>query len=65
MALQKFIGQIFEKLRHLLLFPLIFSLEIVDRILAAGKQLADGAAFAFDLTGMVSIGGHTRGSLFL
>ena len=48
-ALQELGGEVVDQLRDLLLLPLVLALVVVDRVLAAGKQLADGAALAVDL----------------
>ena len=48
-AVQELAPQVVEQLRDLLLLPLVLALVVVDRVLAAGEQLADGAPLAVDL----------------
>ena len=48
-ALQELGREVVDQLRDLLLLPLVLALVVVDRVLAAGEKLADGAAFAVDL----------------
>src|SRR5690606_18909924 len=57
-ALEELRREVGDQLGELLPLPLVLALVVVDRVLAAGEQLADGAALAVDLARGAGGGGH-------
>ena len=57
-AREESVRKVVNQLRDLLLLPLVLALIVVDRVLAAGEEFADGAALAVDLAGGFWGNGH-------
>src|SRR5437763_572723 len=51
MTLEELVGEIVQKLGDLFLLPLVLTLVVINRVLAAGQEFSYGSAFAVDLAG--------------